>query len=341
LTLLSLLYMSRTISSSPLPFAALILIASSFSAIVPVPPLARIGRQYSSEFRPAELPSATQNLIKSNVSLVKVFVTVLDKKHEVLADLEENDFKIFENSREQKIAVFSKRAKNPITAALLVDTSLSERYLFGVVQEAASGFVHKVLNDGDEAMAMSFDSKANVFADFTENFTGLDRLIHQTAVKPPVGRAGTVFYDAVYLACRQLIDEAGKKLLVVFTDAYDTGSRMNLRDDVAEAQRTNATIYIFLIADPRFSSGYGFGSRGEVVAKIMTSETGGRTIEIRKRANLAEGLDELSEEIRSQYVVGYYPTNAKPDGRFRKIRIKTDVQGTTVLARRGYYAPAD
>jgi len=78
-----------------------------------------------------------------------------------------------------------------------------------------------------------------------------------------------------------------------------------------------------------------------VVAKIMTSETGGRTIEIRKRANLAEGLDELSEEIRSQYVVGYYPTNAKPDGRFRKIRIKTDVQGTTVLARRGYYAPAD
>jgi len=160
-------------------------------------------------------------------------------------------------------------------------------------------------------------------------------------VKAPIGRAGTVFYDAAYLACRQLTDDAGKKLLVVFTDAYDTGSGMDLTDDVAEAQRTNATIYIFLIADPRFSSGYGFASRGEVVVKIMTSETGGRTIEVRKEANLSKGLDELSEEIRSQYVRGYYPTNAKRDGMFRKSRIQTDVQGTTALARRGYYAPAD
>ena len=319
--------------------AALIVIALSLSVIVPVPALSGIGRQNSAEPPQTEPPSEAENPIKMNVSLVNVFVTVLDRNHKILTDLKQDDFKIFENSREQKIALFSKRAKTPITAALLVDTSLSERYLLGVEQEAASRFVHKILSDGDEAMTMSFDSNTNVLAHFTEDFTILDRLIHQTAVKAPIGRAGTVLYDAVYLACRHLTDEAGRKILVVFTDAYDNGSSMELKDAVAAAQRTNTTIYVFLIADPHFSGRYGFGSRGEVVAKIMTNETGGRTIEIRKEANLSKGLDELSEEIRSQYVMGYYPTNAKRDGTFRKIRVITDTQGTTVLARRGYYAP--
>jgi len=321
--------------------AALIVVALSSCVIVPVPALTGIGRQNSAAPPPTEQPSEMENPIKLSVSLINVFVTVLDKNHEILTDLKQDDFKIFEDSREQKIALFSKRAKTPMTTALLVDTSLSERYLLGVEQEAASRFVHKVLTDGDEATVISFDSDATLLADFTEDTAIVDRAIHQTAVKAPIGSAGTVLYDAVYLGCHRLRDQAGRKLLVVFTDGDDYGSRINLEEAVEAAQRANTAIFIFLIADPRFSSGFGFGSRGEVVAKIMTDETGGRTIEIRSEANLSKAAEELSDEMHLQYVVGYYPTNTKHDGTFRSIRVKTDTHGATVLARRGYYASGD
>jgi VWFA-related protein len=299
------------------------------------------GRRNSGGSPPTQAASEAENPIKQNVSLVNVFATVLDKNHEILTNLKQDDFRIFEGSQEQKIALFSKRTGGPITVALLMDTSWSQQSMLGTEQEAASAFLDRMLSDGDEATVMSFDSDVTLLTDFTAEMAVLDRAIHRTAVNTSIENAGTALYDAVYLACHRLRDEAGRKLLVVFTDGDDYGSKVSLEKAVEAAQRTNTAIWIFLVADPRFSSGYGFGSRGEVVAKIMSSETGGRTVEIRNQTRLSNVMDQFSEEMRLQYVLGYYPTNAKHDGTFRKISVKTQMRGTRVLARRGYYASGE
>jgi len=313
-------------------------LAAAFAVAVATP--AGNIRRTSGGSPPTQPILQAENPIKLNVALVNVLVTVLDKNHEVLTNLKQNDFRIFENSREQRIAVFSKGTKGPVTEALLMDTSLSERYMIATEREAASKFVHEVMSDEDEGMVIGFDSDVGLLADLTEETAVLDGAIARTVVGPPVGNAGTVLYDAIYLACDRLRNEAGRKLLVVFTDGDDYGSRMKFEEAIAVAQRMNVSIFVGLIADPRFSSGYGFGIRGETVAKIMSNRTGGREVEIRTRANLAKAIDELSAEIRSQYALGYYPTNTKLDGRFRKITVKTTARGTTILARRGYFAPA-
>lgn len=323
----------RTISSLTLIVVALWVSASAASAAP-----SSNGPRTSAGPGAVELPSEPDSPIKSHVALVDVPVTVLGKNHEILPNLAQSDFRIFENAEEQKIQQFS-RARGPITVGLLLDTSWSERYRIGVEQQAASSVVQKLLRTGDEATLLGFDSDVNLLADFSQDFRAIDRAIHQSEVKTPVGIPETHLYDAVYLACDRLRDEAGRKMLVVITDGDDYGSTVKLEGAVEAAQRTNTTIYVLLIADPVFSTGYGFGSRGEGVTKRMSSETGGRTIEVRNAASVSKASDELSEEIRSQYVLGYYPTNAKQDGAFRKMKVTTNIPDATVLSRRGYYAP--
>jgi VWFA-related protein len=150
---------------------------------------------------------------------------------------------------------------------------------------------------------------------------------------PTSGTGGTNFYDAVYLAAHdKLSGEAGRKAIVVLTDAEDTGSRLRLTDAIEAAQRTDTVVHILLVA----ADG---GDRD--VAGRLTGETGGRMIVVRSEKNLEQAFDEISEELRSQYTIGYTPTNKKHDGSYRKIKVETKDKDYSVLTRRGYYAPND
>ena len=294
---------------------------------------------------PPQEPAAQGQVIKSQVNLVNVFATVRDKKKHIIPGLKQEDFRLLENDQEQKIAFFANERALPITMGLLIDTSPSEQNRLGAEQEAASRFLNQVLRKGDEAMVLSFDLDVDLLSDFTDDRAQLQRAIHNARiggggpmVTPgtlPSGPDGTHFYDAVWVACgEKLATEAGRKALVIITDAEDFGSKVRLEEAIEAAERTNAVVHVLLVHDP------GYGWRPDVAHK-MAEQTGGRVIEVSSEKHLQEAFDQIAEELRDQYTLGYYPSNGARDGTFRKIKVEATDRELKVLARRGYYAPKE
>src|SRR5580700_134262 len=239
-----------------------------------------------------------QQPLQVQTTIVNVFATVRDKRHAIITDLTKDDFKVFEDGVEQKVVFFSKEVNMPITLGLLIDTSASMDRMIGAEQDAASRFLREVMRPKDEAMVMTFD------------------------------------FDVDLVAHDQLANEAGRKGVIILTDAEDTGSKLRLQDAVEAAQRSDAVIHILLISDRMATFGTGPG-----VAHRMAEDTGGRVIDVHNKKSLEKAFDEISEELRSQYVLGYYPTNLKRDGTFRKIQVSVARPDVKILARKGYYAP--
>jgi len=293
----------------------------------------------------AQQPEQGQTL-KATVNLVNLYVTVRDNHKRIVTNLTQDDFKVFEDNQPQKIAFFSKEVTLPITLGLLLDTSGSEQNMLYAIQDAGSNFLGRVLRKGDEAMVISFDTDVNLMADFTEDRAELDRAIHRTRINAPMqggminpgpvpagNVTGTALYDAIYLACHdELASEAGRKAIVIVTDAEDEGSKVRIEDAIEAAQRTDTVIHIILVYDPRYGANTG-------AARKLTEETGGRVIVGNSNKKLQEAFDEIAEELRSQYTVGYYPTNTAHDGAFRKLKVEMTNKDYKALTRKGYYAP--
>jgi VWFA-related protein len=293
--------------------------------------------------RPQE-PAAQGGTIKTQVNLVNLFATVRDKNKRIVPSLKQEDFRISEDNQDQKIAFFSREVSLPITLALLLDTSGSEQNMLGAIQEGASTFLGRVMRKGDEALVMSFDLDVDLLSDFTDDKGLLNRAIRRAKINaggpmitpgtiPTRGAIGTDFYDAIYLACSdKLATEAGRKAIVVLTDAEDNGSKVRVEEAIEAAQRTDTVVHILLVYDPREGA-------NASVAKKITDETGGRMISVNSEKKLLEAFDQISEELRSQYTLGYYPTNSAQDGKFRKVKVETAEKDLKVLTRKGYYAP--
>lgn len=289
-------------------------------------------------------PDTQAPTIKTQVNLVNLFVTVRDKSKHIATNLTQADFKVFEDGQEQKIAFFSKEVTLPITLGLLMDTSGSEQYMLPAIEDGAGSFLNRVMRKGDEAMIMSFDLDVDLLSDFTEDRSQLNRAIHSAKINaagpvltpgtlPSGGPKGTDFYDALYLACNEkLSTEAGRKAIVVLTDAEDNGSKVRVEEAIEAAQRTDTVVHILLVYDPHYGADSG-------IARKITDETGGRMIVVNNEKHLQEAFDQISEELRSQYTLGYYPTNPSRDGKFRKIKVEVSDHGDKVLTRKGYYAP--
>jgi VWFA-related protein len=295
----------------------------------------------------AQNPPQAEKTLRVEVNLVNLFATVRNNHHAIVNNLTKDDFRIFENDQEQKVAIFSRTTTMPITLGLMVDTSTSQQDLLPLEQDAATSFLERVMRKGDEAMVLSFDVDVDLLADFTDDSAQLERAIRRTQINSaidmgPVPQShirSTALYDAIYLACHdELAHEAGRKGVVILTDAQDEGSRMKLQDAIEAAQRADTVVHIILLAEPMQ---YAFGSYyGAGVAKKLADETGGRVIDGRSGSKIQEAFDQISEELRNQYVLGYYPTNTARDGTFRKIRVEAKESGMKVLTRRGYYAPS-
>jgi len=287
--------------------------------------------------------AAPPGQIRVQVNLVNLFATVRDRHKAIVTGLKQDDFQVYEDGQLQEITNFSAESNLPITLGMLIDTSGSEYYMLSGEKEAGSRFLARVLRKGDLAMVMTFDTDVDLLADFTDDRGMLDRAINRAQINAPSGgmiaqgplpssgSGGTNFYDAVYLAAHdKLSDEAGRKAIVVLTDAEDTGSKLRLTDAIEAAQRTDTVVHILLVAAD---------GGDQVVAKRLTDETGGRMIIVRSEKNLEAAFDQISEELRSQYTIGYSPTNKKHDGSYRKIKVEMKDKDYSVLTRRGYYAP--
>src|SRR2546427_12461394 len=287
--------------------------------------------------RPAEAPAkaADDQTIPVNVDLVNILFTVADKKGKFVTNLRKDDFRVFEDEKAQAITNFSGETDLPLTIALLVDTSGSIRDKLKFEQEAAIEFFYSTLQrTKDRALIISFDSGVDLLQDFTDDPEKL-----ADAVRKIRAGGGTSLYDAVYLAVSQkLAGQSGRRIVILITDGDDNSSRVSLTETLEAAQKNDITIY----AISTNSTAY-FGSkeqeRGDKTLKKFSEETGGKSFFPLKLQDLAGSFLDIHDELRSQYQIGYRPSNARMDGTFRRIRIDLADKRFKPRARTGYYMP--
>jgi VWFA-related protein len=288
--------------------------------------------------------------LKVNVNLVNVYFSVRDKNG-YITNLHKDDCNILENKEPQKTKNFTQEKNLPLTIGILLDTSGSQINVLPLEQQSGAEFLKDVLTPKDEAFLISFDINVNLLADYTNSPREIKRSIDSAVINTGAGTGsvtgngtarGTLLYDAVYLAAHdKLRQEAGRKILVLLTDGGDQGSQENLKTATEAAQKANAIIYVILIADRGFYSGFGMGYSGDSDMQRLASETGGRVINVGNNGKkLQEAFDQIQDELRTQYLASYTPTNPKIDGTFRTLNI-TCQQGQKIQARKGYYAMAD
>lgn len=307
----------------------------------------------NSETQPAEPSTET---LKVNVDVVQLFFNVKDKKGGLIPSLTKNDFQLFEDGKAQTIKYFSPESNLPLTLGILIDSSGSQQRVLGMEQEVGADFLDQILRPKDEAFVISFDVDVNLLQDFTSSTHMLRTALDRAKINAPPdscsslpgagggpipctsGPRGTLLYDAVYLAAHdELAQEAGRKAMILLTDGEDQGSKLKINEAIEAAQKADTICYVLLIADRGF---YGMGGySGDREMKTLAEQTGGRVIEVgNKPDKLKQAFDQISEELRSQYDIGYTSTNRAKDGTFRKVEIKPNEKNYKVQARSGYYA---
>jgi VWFA-related protein len=293
--------------------------------------------------------------IKVDVDLVNVFFTVRDKHSGLIGNLNKEDFTIAEDGKAQDIRFFTRENSLPLTIGLLIDVSPSQGNLISLEQNAASQFFTHVVRPKDLAFLISFGADAELLQDYTSSPSLLRKGLEGLKVNSSVGGLspgpvptvynprGTVLYDAVYLAtAEQLKGQVGRKVIVLITDGEDQGSRYDIKQAIQAAQKADAIIYSIYYVDRAFyygqSRGMMIGGVSDWALKRMADETGGRVFHIDNHHTLQNAFDEIQDDMRSQYALGYSPSNSTKDGSFRRIEIKTNNHDLKVLARKGYYA---
>lgn len=295
-------------------------------------------------------PSET---LKVNVNLVNLFFSVRDKNG-YITNLHKDDCNIYEDNVLQKTKNFTQEKNLPLTIGILLDTSGSQINVLPLEQQSGAEFLKDVLTPKDEAFLISFDINVNLLADYTNSAHEIRRAMDSATINTGAGTGsvtgnstprGTLLYDAVFLAAHdKLHTEAGRKILILLTDGGDQGSQETLKSATEAAQKANAIVYVILLADRQFYGG-GFGinlaDSGAADMERLAKDTGGRVINVGNNGKKLEAaFDEIQEELRTQYLASYTPTNLKMDGGFRKLNV-TCGKDEKVQARKGYYAMAD
>jgi VWFA-related protein len=307
---------------------------------------------------PDNRPIAT---LKLNVKLVDVVFTVKDKAGSLVPHLTRNDCTVSEDKVPQTLKSFVEEAHLPLTLGIVLDTSASQARVLLLEQDAGSQFLERVLKPKDEAFVISVDVDVNLLQDLTNSPRQLSRALYKAEINTaggngatgipgagggtiptPGGPRGTLLYDAVYLAAREKMNqETGRKAMILLTDGQDQGSRVKINEAIAAAQKSNVAVYVILIADVRGYLEQGMGYFGYSPMKKMTEETGGRLIDVGNNGKkLDAAFEQIEDELRTQYVATYTPTNTKMDGTFRKLSVECHGDGMKVQVRKGYYAAA-
>jgi VWFA-related protein len=299
----------------------------------------------------AAVLAAQDNTIKIDVDIVNILCNVRTRNGGLVGSLEKQDFSLFENGQQQELKYFARETDVPLTLGLLVDVSRSQEFLIETERQAAYRFFSDVLRDKDLAFLISFGAEAELLQDYTNSRKllqkGLDQLrlnapaegIHPGPVPTMSQPRGTILWDTVYLASNdQLKGQVGRKAIVVITDGGDQGSRVKLDQAIKAAQIADAIVYAIYYVDPR-AYGY-FGAPSDRDLRRLAEETGGRVLHVDRKHTLQDIFKEIQDELRTQYSLGYTPTNSAKDGSFRKIEIRLKDKDMKVQARKGYFAVA-
>src|SRR5581483_6799714 len=275
-------------------------------------------------------PSTT---LKVGVNLVNVFVTVTDARGAPVGNLTKENFTLAEDGVEQKIAVFDRESALPLSIVLAVDTSLSTKKDLPLELASARRFTHTILRPVDALSLYQFNEIVDELVPFTADVKTIDRGIDRIRVG-----SATALYDALYLGARALEKRRGRKVLVVITDGGDTVSKVDYRDAVRAAQQAEAIVYSLIVVPVEASAGRDTG--GEHALIQLSEDTGGKYYYASGIAQLDDAFHKISDELRTQYLLAYYPSRRLAESDFRKIQVK--VKGVTdgpysVCHRTGYY----
>lgn len=270
---------------------------------------------------------------RTDVRLVNVYATVLDQQNAPVGGLTKDNFKLTEDGVPQTIAVFARESELPLSIVLAIDVSLSAKKELKLEVESARRFVHALMRPQDSLALYQFSERVDELVKFTSNMasvdSGLDRIRHGSA---------TALYDAIYLGARSLTNRKGRKVMIVITDGGDTMSSVNYQEALRAAQESEAVVYSLIVQPIASDAGRDLG--GEHALIQMSRDTGGKHF-YATATQLDRTFQEVSEELRTQYLLAYYPVKRLTSSQFRQIKVdvSADVPNGPAVARHrtGYY----
>jgi Ca-activated chloride channel homolog len=276
---------------------------------------------------------AQQPTFRSDTRTVALYATVTDAQKRLVPDLQQDDFEIFDNDKPQSVDLFVNEIQ-PITVVVMLDTSASMTGNLKLLEQAAEQFIIRLL-PRDKGMVGSFNDKIEFFpATFTNN---RDRLI--AALRELDFGNPTRLYDAVTASMDRLFKIEGRRVVLVFTDGDDTGSREGITSVLERARANEVMIYAIGLRSDFFNGSRQVRTKPDSGLKRLAEETGGGYFELDKTADLAPAFTRVAQELHSQYVLGFTPTSL--DGKVHRLTVRAKRPGMTVRARRSYLASTD
>src|SRR5262245_16131515 len=292
-----------------------------------------------------------EQAIRLGTQLVTVPFNVTDKKNRYINDLAKGDIEILEDNKPQELFSFERQTDLPITIAMLIDISLSQEYTLPEEISTGQRFFKRVLRPRkDLAAIVTFEHESVLVQDLTSDLDKLTRALDSVRLPaqsaamrrpggtPPINNSGvgsTAMYDSIYSVASELLRrEAGRRVIILVTDGEDTASGVKLKEAIERTWRSEIICYSIGIGGP-------MGVDSGTLKKIA-AETGGRAFFPRSEEDLDKAYAQIDEDLRSQYVLAYTPTNGVRDGSFRTIQVKVkNHSDLTVRHRRGYFAPKE
>jgi Ca-activated chloride channel family protein len=249
-----------------------------------------------------------------DVKLVNVFVTVTDGRGAPVAGLGKDDFEVQEEGKAQKISVFDKESALPLSIVLDIDTSLSTRKDLPLELSSARRFVHTILRPVDGLALYGFSEYVDEVVPFTSDANRIDRGIDRMRLG-----SATALYDALYVGAQALDRRQGRKVMVVITDGGDTVSKVDYQGALRAAQEAEAIVYSIIIVPIEASAGRDTG--GEHALIQLSADTGGRYFYATSATQLDEAFRQISDELRTQYLLAYYPSDRFSGSDYRRIQV--------------------
>ena len=278
-------------------------------------PLLRAQQPDASRPGTPQQPSNPATTLKVDVKLVNVFVTVTDEHGAPVGSLKKENFLLQEDGTDQRIAVFDKESALPLSIVLAIDTSLSTRGDLPLEQASARRFANAILRPVDVLAVYSFSEIVHESVPFTSDLKKIDQGIDHLRLG-----AATALYDALYLGARALDHRPqGRKVMVVITDGGDTVSKVDYKEAVRAAQEAEALVYSIIVVPIEASAGRETG--GEHALIQLSEDTGGKYYYANTVPQLDEAFHQISDELRTQYLLAYYPSQRYSDSDFRRIQV--------------------
>lgn len=288
---------------------------------------------------PGSQSQKDESTYRVNVRLVNVFTTVTDSRGAPVADLTKDDFQLLEDGVPQTIKVFEKESAIPLSIALAIDTSPSTLRDFKLETTSARRFVHSILRAEDRLSVFEVTENIDQITRYTADLKTIEHGIDSLKTGP-----GTSIYDAIFLCSESLLDREGRKVLVLITDGGDTTSKADYNSALRRAQQAEAIVYSIIVVPVEADAGRNLG--GEHALIQISKDTGGKYYYAEGQQQLDEAFRKISDELRTQYLLAFYPSRKVSDSPFRRIKVelhKKDPEGQAyqVRHRAGYYtAPA-